>query len=247
MNLFRTGNPALKETTFVGAASRAEGVMTLQGTVNKTGIALLILVGSAAVAWNHVLGVGMILPTMWTGLIGGLILSLVTVFKTEWAPVTTPLYAVFEGLFIGTISLLFNVRYPGIAFNAAALTLAILAALLLAYRSGWIHPSENLKLGIAAATGGIAIVYLVGMGLSLFGKGIPLIHGSGPIGIAFSLFVVALASANLVLDFDFIEQGAAKRAPKHMEWYGAFALLVTLVWLYLEILRLLAKLQDRRK
>lgn len=159
---------------------------------------------------------------MWTGLIGGFILSLVTVFKTEWAPVTTPLYAVFEGLLIGTISLLFNVRYPGIALNAAALTLAILAALLLAYRSGWIHPSENLKLGIAAATGGIALVYLVGIGLSLFGMSIPMIHGSGPIGIGFSLVVVALASANLARDFDFIEQGVAKRAPKHMEWYGAF-------------------------
>ncbi len=245
--MFRTGNPTLKETTFVRATSRAEGVMTIQGTVNKTGIALLALVLSAAVAWNHVFGVAMILPTMWTGLIGGLILSLVTVFKNEWAPVTTPLYAVFEGLFIGTISLLFNVRYPGIALNAAALTLAILAALLLAYRSGWIHPSENMKLGIAAATGGIALVYLVGIGLSFLGKSISLIHGTGPIGIGFSLFVVALASANLVLDFDFIEQGAAKRAPKYMEWYGAFALLVTLVWLYLEILRLLAKLQDRKK
>ncbi len=245
--MFRTGNPTLKDTTFVRATTRAEGVMTLQGTVNKTGIALLILVFSAALAWNHVFGVAMIMPTMWAGLVGGLILSLATVFNTEWAPVTTPLYAVFEGLFIGTVSLLFNVRYPGIALNAAALTLAILAALLLAYRSGWIHPSENVKLGIAAATGGIAIVYVVGIGLSFFGKSMPLIHGSGPIGIAFSLFVVALASANLVLDFDFIEQGAAKRAPKYMEWYGAFALLVTLVWLYLEILRLLAKLQDRRR
>ena len=118
MSMFRTGNPTLKETTFVGAATRAEGVMTLQGTVNKTGIALLILVGSAAVAWKHPFGGGMILPTLWTGLIGGLVLSLVTVFKTPWAPVTPPLYAVFEGLFIGTISLLFNLRYPGIAFNA---------------------------------------------------------------------------------------------------------------------------------
>jgi len=169
MSMFRTENPTLKETTFVRATSRTESVMTLQGTVNKTGIALLILTISAAVAWNHVFGAAMIMPTMWTGLIGGLVLSLVTVFKTQWAPVTTPLYAVFEGLFIGTISLLFNVRYPGIALNAAALTLAILAALLLAYRSGWILPSENVKLGIAAATGGIALVYLVGMGLSFFG------------------------------------------------------------------------------
>ena len=245
--MFRTGNPALQDTTFVRAATRAEGVMTLQGTVNKTGISLLILVAFAVLSWNIAFGRAFIVPSLWIGGIGGFVLALATTFKKVWAPVTTPMYAAFEGLFLGTLSMLFNLRYPGIAFNAVALTFGILFALLLAYRSGLIRPSENVKLGIAAATGGIFLVYLVSMGMSFFGKTMPLIHSTGPLGIGFSLFVVALASANLVLDFDFIEQGVAKRAPKYMEWYGAFGLLVTLVWLYLEILRLLAKLQDRKK
>jgi uncharacterized YccA/Bax inhibitor family protein len=182
---------------------------------------------------------------MLTGLIGGLIVALVTVFKKEWAPVTTPLYAAFEGVLLGAISLVFNQRYPGIVFNAVALTFGVLAALLLAYRSGVVRPTENMKLGIAAATGGIALVYLVSMGLGFFGKTMPYIHDSGPIGIGFSVVVVGIAALNLVLDFDFIERGAEVGAPKYMEWYGAFGLLVTLVWLYLEILRLLAKLQGK--
>jgi uncharacterized YccA/Bax inhibitor family protein len=161
--------------------------------------------------------------------------------------VTTPAYAAIEGLFLGTLSSLFELQYPGIVINAVSLTFAVLAALLAAYSSGWIRPSENFKLGIAAATGGIFIVYMVSMGLSFFGKSIPLIHESGLVGIGFSLFVVTIAALNLVLDFDFIETGVERGAPKYMEWYGAFGLLVTLVWLYLEILRLLAKLQGRRR
>jgi uncharacterized YccA/Bax inhibitor family protein len=195
-------------------------------------------------AWNGVLGQAY-MPLLWIGLGGGFVIALVTVFKKEWAPFTTPLYAAFEGVFLGVVSLFFNVAYPGIVFNAVGLTFGVLAALLAAYSSGLIRPSENVKLGIAAATGGIALVYLVSMGLGFFGKSIPLIHGSGPIGIGFSLLVVGIAALNLVLDFDFIESGAQRGAPKYMEWYGAFGLLVTLVWLYLEILRLLAKLQGK--
>ena len=247
MNMFRTGNPVLKETAFVRASTRAEGVMTLDGTVNKTGLSLLILAACATLSWNVVLGRAFIVPSLWIGGLGGFVLALATTFKPAWAPVTTPAYAVCEGLLLGTISMLFNLRYPGIALNAVALTFGILLALLAAYRSGLIRPSENVKLGIAAATGGVFLVYLASMAMSLFGRTMPLIHSTGLMGIAFSLVVVALASANLVLDFDFIEQGVAKRAPKYMEWYGAFGLLVTLVWLYLEILRLLAKLQDRKK
>ena len=168
-----------------------------------------------------------------------------TVFKKEWAPVTTPLYAALEGMLLGVVSLFFERTYPGIVFNAVGLTFGVLAALLAAYSSGLIRPSENVKLGIAAATGGIALVYLVSMGLGFFGKSVPFIHDSGPIGIGFSLLVVGIAALNLVLDFDFIETGAQRGAPKYMEWYGAFGLLVTLVWLYLEILRLLAKLQGK--
>jgi uncharacterized YccA/Bax inhibitor family protein len=219
--------------------------MTVEGTVNKTGISLIILIIAAALSWNGVLGQESLPAIMLVGLVGGLVVALATVFKKEWAPVTTPLYAAFEGLLLGAISLVFEQRYPGIVFHAVALTLGVLAALLLACRSRLIRASENVKLGIAAATGGIALVYLVSMGLGFFGKSIPFIHDSGPIGIGFSVVVVGIAAMNLVLDFDFIERGAEVGAPKYMEWYGAFGLLVTLVWLYLEILRLLAKLQGR--
>ena len=242
--MFRTGNPALKESTFRGV-SRAVGeeAMTLQGTVNKTGISLLILLAAAAFVWNSANPQ----PFVLVGLVGGLVTALVTVFKNTAAPVTTPLYAAFEGLLLGGLSLVFEARYPGIVVNAVALTFGTLAVLLVAYSSGLIRPSENFKLGIVAATGGVALLYFVSIVMGFFGKSIPFIHDSGPIGIAFSLFVVGLAALNLVLDFDFIERGAAMGAPRYMEWVGAFGLLVTLVWLYLEILRLLAKLQDRRR
>jgi len=244
--MFRTGNPALKAETFSSVArERGAEAMTIEGTVNKTGLSLLILIGCAALQWNGVLGQALFLPLIYLGFGGGFVVAMVTVFKQTWAPVTTPLYAALEGLMLGGVSLLFNVRYPGIVMNAVGLTLGTLAALLLAYRSGLIRPSENVKLGIVAATGGIALVYLVSMGLSFFGKTMPYIHDSGPIGIGFSLVVIVLAALNLVLDFDFIEHGAEVGAPKYMEWYAAFGLLVTLVWLYLEILRLLAKLQGR--
>jgi len=168
------------------------------------------------------------------------------VFRKPWAGITTPLYAALQGLALGGISVVFEARYPGIVSQAIFLTFGTLAALLMAYRSGLIKATENFKLGIVAATGGIFFIYLIGFVLSFFGVSIPLIHGSGPVGILFSLVVVTIAALNLVLDFDFIEMGAERGAPKYMEWYGAFGLLVTLVWLYLELLRLLAKLQGRR-
>jgi uncharacterized YccA/Bax inhibitor family protein len=244
--MLRTGNPALKADSFTGVVrERGAEAMTIEGTVNKTGLSLLVLVACAALQWNLVFGQALFVPLMLGGLVGGLVAALVTVFKKEWAPVTTPLYAALEGLMLGGVSLVFNARYPGIVINAVGLTLGTLAALLLAYRSGLIRPSENVKLGIVAATGGVALVYLISMGLGIFGRTMPYIHDSGPIGIGFSLVVIVLAALNLVLDFDFIERGAEVRAPKYMEWYGAFGLLVTLVWLYLEILRLLAKLQGK--
>jgi uncharacterized YccA/Bax inhibitor family protein len=168
------------------------------------------------------------------------------VFKKTWAPVTAPLYAALEGLFVGGISAMFEASFPGIVMQAVMLTMGVLAALLMAYKSGLIKATENFKLGVVAATGGIALLYLVNMGMRLFGfEGFGFIHESGTMGIAFSAFVVVIAALNLVLDFDFIESGAEAGAPKYMEWYGAFGLVVTLVWLYLEILRLLAKLQSR--
>jgi uncharacterized YccA/Bax inhibitor family protein len=241
----RSGNPALTADTFRAArVLPGEDTMTIQGTVNKTALALVILLLAATWTWNadSAQSGGYVI----LGVIGGFVTALVTVFRKPWAPYTTPLYAAFEGLALGGISAVFEARYPGIASQAIFLTFGTLGGLLVAYRSGWIRATENFRLGVFAATSGIALVYLVGFVLSFFGVGIPLIHSSGTFGILFSVFVCAIAALNLVLDFDFIEEGAERGAPAYMEWYAAFGLLVTLVWLYLEILRLLAKLQERR-
>ena len=243
----RSGNPALSAETF--SAFRAVGsddAMTISGTVNKTGLSLLILLIAASYVWNRGAADPALGMFTMVGVIGGLVMAIATVFKKTWAPLTTPLYAGLQGLALGGISVVFESMYPGIVSQAVFLTFGTLAALLMAYRSGLIRATENFKLGVVAATGGIAVVYLLSFVLGFFGVSIPLIHSSGLFGILFSVFVVVIAALNLVLDFDFIEQGAERRAPKYMEWYGAFGLLVTLVWLYLEILRLLAKLQDRR-
>jgi uncharacterized YccA/Bax inhibitor family protein len=244
----RSGNPALHSDTFSRApvAAGAEQ-MTLGGTVNKTALSLFILLIAASYIWNRGAG-DPALPVWITGaVIGGLIVAIVTTFKKTWAPITTPLYAAFEGVALGGISVVFEGRYPGIVSQAVFLTFGTLAALLLAYRSGLVKATENFKLGIFAATGGIALLYLASFVLGFFGMSVPLIHSSGTWGILFSMFVVVIAALNLVLDFDFIETGVERGAPKYMEWYGAFGLLVTLVWLYLEILRLLAKMQSRRQ
>jgi len=252
----RSGNPALKDSTFldlsrgttvVGGNSE---VMTLNGTVNKTGILLLLTVLTAAYSWSQVdfgMGTqpsGAFSVYLWGGLIGGLVFALATIFKKEWAPVTAPLYALSEGLFLGAISAMYNHVFDGIVQQAVLLTIGTLFAMLMAYRSGLIKATEKFKTGVIAATGGIALVYLATIILRFFNIEIPLIHESGMIGIGFSLFVVVIAALNLVLDFDLIETGVEQRAPKYMEWYGGFALLVTLVWLYIEFLRLLSKLRD---
>ncbi len=250
----RSGNPALKDSTFLdlstgAVVSRDSGAMTLNGTVNKTGMLLLLAVLTAAFAWSQTLTpAGEIAPAaslyLWGGAIGGLVLALVTAFKKTWAPVTAPMYALLEGFFLGAISAIYNARFEGIVMQAVLLTFGTMFALLFAYRSGLIRATENFKLGVVAATGGIMLVYLATIVLRMFGKDIPMIHESGVIGIGFSLFVVVIAALNLVLDFDFIESGVEQGAPKYMEWYGAFGLMVTLVWLYVEFLRLLSKLRD---
>tara|TARA_Y100000031_G_scaffold62269_2_gene70094 strand:+ start:3244 stop:3924 length:681 start_codon:yes stop_codon:yes gene_type:complete len=219
----------------------AASAMTIQGTVNKTGLALLLLMAAATLTWNSPEAGGLI----WIGALGGFIVALITIFKKTAAPYTVPVYAVLEGLFLGGISRIFESMYPGIVQQAVFLTFGTLGALLLAYRSGLIKATENFKLGVSAATGGIAFVYIVSIVMGFFGIQFPMIHSSGPMGILFSAFVVVIAALNLVMDFDFIEEGAEHGAPKYMEWYGAFGLLVTLIWLYLEILRLLAKLRER--
>ena len=253
MALGRTSNPTLNDKTFSQFAGIAsENTMTLQGTINKVFILLLLVLAGAALTWGAVfqmidgLPVSIpVVPLMFAGAIGGFIMAMVTVFKKEWSAVTAPIYAILEGLLLGALSAFFESMYPGIVIQAVALTLGTLIALLFAYKSGLIKATENFKLGVVAATGAIALVYFVSWILGMFGVPIGFIHSSGPIGIIFSLIVVVIAALNLVLDFDFIEQGAESGAPKFMEWYAAFGLMVTLIWLYIEILKLLAKM--RRK
>ena len=238
----RSGNPVLSKSTFITTTNVTEK-MTIEGTVNKTTISLFLLVGTGYFTFD------VMNPILLIGCgIGGLIIALITIFKKHWAPITVPIYAVLEGGLLGGVSFMYNSMYEGIVTNAVFLTLGILISLLIAYRSGLIKPTENFKLGIAAATGGIAIVYLVNFMMGFFGSsmGVMNVENASLMSVGFSLLVVVIAALNLILDFDFIEEGAEKGAPKYMEWYGAFGLLVTLIWLYLEILRLLAKLNSRK-
>lgn len=252
----RSGNPAFQESTLLDLASgqvvsgAGAGTMTINGTVNKTGLLLLLVVLTGAFSWNQAFGAGgEINPAinwyLWGGMLTGFGLALLTIFKKAWAPVTAPLYAIAQGFFLGAISAIYDARFDGIVVQAVMLTFGTLFAMLAAYRARLIKATEKFKMGVVAATGGILIVYLASIVLGFFGIQIPMIHGTGVIGIGFSLFVVAIAALNLVLDFDFIENAAARGAPKVTEWYGAFGLMVTLVWLYLEFLRLLSKIQSR--
>ena len=238
----RSGNPTLSEKTFqnLERSATGEGGMTISGTINKTGILFLILLIGASISWYQ--------PSqlfIWGGAIGGFILAMVTVFKKEWSSVTAPLYAALEGLMLGGISVMYEGAYSGIVYNAVMLTLGTFAVMLLAYRSGWIEVTQRFRMGVVAATGGIALVYVASFILSFFGINLSLIHGNGLMGIGFSLIIVGVAALNLVLDFDMIERGSEANSPKYFEWYTSFGLIVTLVWLYLEMLRLLSKLQNR--
>ena len=236
----RSGNPVFgdkfnQSQGFVGSER-----MTLDGTVNKTGVLLGLCFFGAIISWNipnPLLIVG--------GALIGFALAMYTSFVPRNAGITAPIYAFLEGLFLGGISLVLEMQYPGIAIQAVGLTFGTLASLLFFYKSGLIKPTENYRLMIFSAIFGIMILYLVNFVMSFFGAGIGFIHSNGIFGIGFSLFVVGVAALSLVLDFDFIEQGAENSLPKYMEWYGAFSLMVTLIWLYLEILRLLAKLRSR--
>ena len=247
----RTANPALNSKIFTDIArlSDPSRTMTIQGTVNKTLLMLILVLVAASWVWNMFFNSGnsqATMPWLFGGIFGGFIVALITIFKKQWSPITAPLYSVLEGLALGGISAFFEARFPGIVIQAVTLTFGTLFCLLLAYKSGIIRATENFKLGVVAATGGIALIYIVTMILGFFGIRMPYIHESGIIGIGFSAFVVIIAALNLVLDFDFIENGIQSGAPKFMEWYAAFGLMVTLIWLYLEILRLLAKLRNRR-
>jgi len=246
-DLLRSNNPVLKERAFAGSIPSGE-TMTIQGTVNKTGLLLLFVVVAAAWTWGmaHSETPEAAYPWVVGGALGGFVVALVTIFKKEWSPVSAPVYALLEGLVLGGISAFFERSYPGIAVQAISLTFGVLFVLLLAYKFRIVQATRGFKLGVIAATGGIAIVYLINMVMSLFfHTSMSFLYAATPLGIGISLFVVIIASLNLIIDFDMIETGARMGAPKYMEWYGAFGLMVTLIWLYMEILRLLSKLRRR--
>ena len=239
----RSGNPALNKNTFKGLHTHNNQIMTIDGTVNKTSLALIILLLSSYYTYST-----SNTNFIFMGMIAGVILAIATIVKKQWAPITVPLYAICQGRALGGISAIYDNMYTGIVQQAIFLTFGIFTALLFAYKTKIIRATENFKLGVFAATGGIAIVYFISFIMSFFGSGLSImnIQNASMMSIGFSFFVVIIASLNLVLDFDFIEEASEAGVPKYMEWYATFGLLITLIWLYLEILRLLAKLQSRR-
>jgi uncharacterized YccA/Bax inhibitor family protein len=237
----RSGNPVLRNNVFQNAAGTGDGVMTVQGTVNKSFGLLFLIVIAASLVWsNPVVAMALIIPAA----IIGFILAIVTTFKKEMSPITAPIYAAVEGVVIGGVSFMFESMYPGIVMQAVTLTFGTLFCMLILYKTGIIKVTQKFRMGVVAATGGIFLIYLFSIIMGFFGVKVPFMYG-GAIGIGFSLVVVGIAALNLVLDFDFIDRGSEFGAPKYMEWYGAFAIMVTLVWLYLEMLRLLSKLARR--
>jgi uncharacterized YccA/Bax inhibitor family protein len=248
MNI-KSSNPTLNQKIirdFAYAGTDA-GIMTIQGTVNKIGILFLLTLGAAVYTWNKVLvgDSGGAMIWMAVGGIGGFITALITVFNKKSAAITAPIYAIFEGLFLGSISALFAAMYDGIVMRAVLLTLAVLFSLLFLYKSGIIKVTQKFRAGVVAATVGIAVAYFFSFILRMFGMNVNFMYGGGIMSIIISLVIVAVAALNLVLDFDFIERGSQAGLPKYFEWYGAFGLMVTLIWLYLEILRLLSLLTGR--
>lgn len=245
-----TANPAMTETAYrrAGRADTPAAVMTLTGAVVKTAVLVVILLVTASYTWGQAaagettLAYGLLIA----GCIGGFLVALLTVFVPRYSPVTAPAYAALEGLALGAVSAVFEAQYPGVVIQAVGLSVGVLAVMLFVYGTGVIRATERFKIGVVAATGAVCLVYLVDVVASFFGTRLPFIHESGLVGIGFSLVVVVIAALNLILDFDFIQQGVGRQAPKYMEWYGGFSLLVTLVWMYLEILRLLAKLRNNR-
>ncbi|MBX7145321.1 MAG: Bax inhibitor-1/YccA family protein [Oligoflexia bacterium] len=242
--MIRSGNPVLNSKTFeIAHPMSGDQVMTLDGTVNKSLLSLALVVGSAYWAWNDVTLMAMTIP----GVIVTLVIAIALAFKQSWAPYLAPVYAIAEGFILGTISRATEFAYPGIVMQAVTITFGVFACLLVGYKSGWLRLSDAWRRGIFAATAGIALFYLITFIVSLFGVSMNFMTGNSLLSIGISVVVAAVAAMNLVLDFDFIQRASESRqAPKFMEWYGAFALLVTLVWLYMEILRLLMKLNSRR-
>jgi uncharacterized YccA/Bax inhibitor family protein len=253
MELYKSGNPVLSEKRFTETVLDDividQNAMTVRGTLNKFGFLFLMVMGTAFYSWKEFAGGGNVQPLIWIGALGGLVVALIITFKQQWAPYLAPAYALLEGLFVGAISAYYNFVFaekaPYIIVTAVGLTFGTAIAMYLLYATRIIKATEKFRAIIFTATAGIAIFYLITMVLRMFGMDVPFIHEGSTFGIIFSLFVVGIAALNLILDFDMIERGAEAGAPKYMEWYGAFGLLVTIVWLYLEILRLLSKLSSR--
>lgn len=258
MDLFRSSNPALSDKVFSNSRSFTDSeTMTVQGTMNKTLLMLVLVILGAAFTWKgffqsipadpaHPAIPSSVMVMMLIGGIGGFVTSLIVIFAPKSSPYTAPIYSVLEGMFLGGISAIVAAQYTGsIVIQAVGLTFATFFLMLLAFRTGRIKATARFRTGVLAATGAIALMYLVSFVVSLFGVNIGFIHGNGIVSIVISLVVVAVAALNLILDFDFIEKASAQGSPKYMEWYGAFGLMVTLVWLYIEFLRLLSKFASR--
>lgn len=245
----RSSNPVMSGKVFekVGTLSAGSGVMTINGTINKIGLLLVLTIAAAAYTWSMVTGdrPGNAGTLAIVGIIGGFILAMITVFSPKSSPITAPIYAMLEGLFLGAISAIINTAYPGIAFQAVLLTMGILFTMLFLYRSGRIRATPRFRRGVFMATGAVFFAYLISWIFSLFGMSMGFMHSAGPLGILINLVIIVIAALNLILDFDFIEKGSQMAAPKYMEWYGAFGLMVTLIWLYIEFLRLLARFAGR--
>ena len=245
----RSSNPAMTGKIFEKAGTAVEGssTMTINGTINKIGLMLLLLIAAAAYTWNIVMGAdpGRAGTLAIVGAIGGFIMALVTIFRPKSSAITTPIYAILEGLFLGAISAILNARYPGIAFQAVLLTIGTLFTMLFLYRSGRIRATPRFRRGVMMATGAVFFAYMISWIMSLFGMPMGFMHSAGPLGILINLVIIVIAALNLIMDFDFIEKGSQMGAPKYMEWYGAFGLIVTLIWLYIEFLRLLSRFAGR--
>jgi len=245
----RSSNPVMAGRIFekVGRVTAGGNVMTINGTINKIGILLLLVIAAASYTWKMVSGAdpanaGMLAMV---GAIGGFIVALVTVFRPQSSAITAPIYAILEGLLLGALSAIINAQYPGVAFQAVLLTIGTLFSMLFLYRSGRIRATPRFQRGVMMATGAVFFAYLVSWILSMFGMGVGFMHSAGPMGILINLVIIVIAALNLIMDFHFIEKGAEMAAPKYMEWYGAFGLMVTLIWLYIEFLRLLSRFAGR--
>jgi uncharacterized YccA/Bax inhibitor family protein len=249
MRALRSSNPAMTGKIFekAGTASVGSDAMTINGTINKSGLMLLLVIAAAAYTWNMVLGndPGRAGTLAMIGAIGGFIMALVTIFRPQSSAITAPVYAILEGLFLGAISAIINAQYPGVAFQAVLLTIGTLFSMLFLYRSGRIRATPKFRRGVMMATGAVFFAYLISWIMSLLGMPVGFMTSAGPMGILINLVIIVIAALNLIMDFDFIEKGSQMGAPKYMEWYGAFGLMVTLIWLYIEFLRLLSRFSSR--